>query len=48
MNVEDNMIAQRGKSKKREKHDDPRSDKVTKRMTKGQDLLSVGLPTSHH
>ena len=27
MSVEDNMIAQRGKQKKREKHDDPRSDK---------------------
>ena len=27
MNVEDNMIAQRGKPKKREKHDDPRSDR---------------------
>ena len=27
MNAEDNMIARRGKPKKREKHDDPRLDK---------------------
>ena len=27
MNVEDNMIAQRGKPKKMEKHDDPHSDR---------------------